>query len=239
MLAARRKIGDVPRPGTAAKPDGDGESKLIAVGVRGVRERGDKGAGSPASAGKIGSALQAAVCADGDPKLNALAGRAGDDDLRFIVLQPTWFRMPRGRWRALSHAKCERCWHRRDDVGADAAASRALRPLRQQPAGGRRPASQLCLSTAAFRLVRLGDHRPRPDQQVGGPARFLYLGETRCFRAVLELGADLQSGRGLQFRRRSGGWQRWFFTVLACWRFRPGWRWGGTLRSSVVACRWR
>jgi signal peptidase II len=34
-------------------------------------------------------------------------------------------------------------------------------------------------------------------------------------RAVLELGADLQPGAAFSFLSDAGGWQRWFFTVLA------------------------
>jgi signal peptidase II len=34
-------------------------------------------------------------------------------------------------------------------------------------------------------------------------------------RALLELGADLQSGRAFSFLADQPGWQRWFFTVLA------------------------
>jgi isoleucyl-tRNA synthetase len=32
----------------------------------------------------------------------------------------------------LAAAKCERCWHVRDDVGSHADSARPLRPLRQQ-----------------------------------------------------------------------------------------------------------
>jgi isoleucyl-tRNA synthetase len=74
-------------------------------------------------AGKIGSSLQAEVTihAAGE-KYDILASLA--DDLRFVficsqasVVQSDEERLLAG---PLAHAKCERCWHVRDDVGASA-----------------------------------------------------------------------------------------------------------------------
>jgi isoleucyl-tRNA synthetase len=75
-------------------------------------------------AGKIGSSLQAEVTmyADGEKYelLNSLA-----DDLRFVFICSKT-RLIRGaedkvECTPLTHAKCERCWHVREDVGADPA----------------------------------------------------------------------------------------------------------------------
>ena len=73
-------------------------------------------------AGKIGSSLQAEVeiHADGE-KYNILASLA--DDLRFVLIcsKASLVRnsVEKLECAALTHAKCERCWHVREDVGAD------------------------------------------------------------------------------------------------------------------------
>ena len=73
--------------------------------------------------GKIGSSLQAEVTihADGE-KYDTLASLG--DDLRFVLIcsKATLIRSAEDQLvtSALPHAKCERCWHVREDVGADA-----------------------------------------------------------------------------------------------------------------------
>ncbi|WP_263768794.1 isoleucine--tRNA ligase [Propionivibrio soli] len=75
-------------------------------------------------AGKIGSSLQAEVTlhADGE-KYETLASLG--DDLRFVFIcsKTTLVRSSEEKLEcaALPHAKCERCWHVREDVGADSA----------------------------------------------------------------------------------------------------------------------
>jgi len=75
-------------------------------------------------AGQIGSSLQAAVTmyADGE-KFDLLTSLA--DDLRFVFIcsKTTVVRSAEEKVECapLTHAKCERCWHVRDDVGADPA----------------------------------------------------------------------------------------------------------------------
>ena len=71
--------------------------------------------------GKIGSSLQAevAISAPGDDH-DALASL--DDDLRFVLITSA-AKLARGDRLAIevapsAHAKCERCWHYRSDVGA-------------------------------------------------------------------------------------------------------------------------
>ena len=74
-------------------------------------------------AGQIGSSLQAEVTlhADGE-KYELLASLA--DDLRFVLIcsKTRLIRSAEDKLEcvALDHAKCERCWHVRDDVGSDA-----------------------------------------------------------------------------------------------------------------------
>jgi len=75
------------------------------------------------AAGKIGSSLQAEVCiyTDGE-KFEILDSLA--DDLRFVLIcsQTTLVRSAEEKLEcaALTHAKCERCWHVREDVGSNA-----------------------------------------------------------------------------------------------------------------------
>ena len=74
--------------------------------------------------GEIGSSLQAEIAiAAPTPVYEALASIG--DDLRFVMITSA-ATVARGDALAIevkpsSHPKCERCWHYRADVGADAA----------------------------------------------------------------------------------------------------------------------
>jgi isoleucyl-tRNA synthetase len=74
--------------------------------------------------GQIGSSLQAGVVIHADGEKYDLLASLGDD-LRFVLIcsQANVVRSTEDRLEcvALTHAKCERCWHVRDDVGADTA----------------------------------------------------------------------------------------------------------------------
>ncbi len=92
--------------------------------VRAVRADVTKALEEQREAGKIGSALQAAVeirCAG--EKYEALA--ALGDDLKFVLICSSTVLVRDEAEQViatpLAHAKCERCWHVREDVGADAA----------------------------------------------------------------------------------------------------------------------
>ncbi|MCB4361251.1 isoleucine--tRNA ligase [Quatrionicoccus australiensis] len=92
--------------------------------VRAVRADVTKALEEQREAGKIGSALQAAVeirCAG--EKYEALA--ALGDDLKFVLICSSTVLVRDEAEQVvaspLAHAKCERCWHVRDDVGADPA----------------------------------------------------------------------------------------------------------------------
>ncbi|UCV16313.1 isoleucine--tRNA ligase [Quatrionicoccus australiensis] len=92
--------------------------------VRAVRADVTKALEEQREAGKIGSALQAAVeirCAG--EKYEALASLG--DDLKFVLICSSTV-LAQGEAEQviaspLAHAKCERCWHVREDVGADPA----------------------------------------------------------------------------------------------------------------------
>jgi len=75
-------------------------------------------------AGRIGSSLQAEVSIHADGEKYAILDSLGDD-LRFVLIcsQTRLVRSAEEKLEcaALTHAKCERCWHVRDDVGADPA----------------------------------------------------------------------------------------------------------------------
>ena len=96
--------------------------------------------------GKIGSSLQAEVTmAAPDDDYEALASLG--DDLRFVLITSA-ARVERSATRSPSrsipvpHAKCERCWHWRGDVGDDARAPAAVRALRGQSVRRRRTAQR-------------------------------------------------------------------------------------------------
>jgi isoleucyl-tRNA synthetase len=105
-------------------PELAGEGELLAKWslIRAARADVTKALEAQREAGKIGSALQAAVevrCAG--EKFEALASLG--DDLKFIFIVSAASRARRqrtGQATPLEHAKCERCWHVRDDVGANA-----------------------------------------------------------------------------------------------------------------------
>jgi isoleucyl-tRNA synthetase len=76
------------------------------------------------ASGQIGSSLQAEVILHVQPDIHGLLASLGDD-LRFVLITSKVELVPAEENRVLvipsGHAKCERCWHYREDVGADAA----------------------------------------------------------------------------------------------------------------------
>jgi isoleucyl-tRNA synthetase len=92
--------------------------------IRGYRAEVTRALEELRVAGQIGSSLQAGVVIHADGEKYDLLASLGDD-LRFVLIcsQATVVRSADDRLEcaALTHAKCERCWHVRDDVGADAA----------------------------------------------------------------------------------------------------------------------
>jgi isoleucyl-tRNA synthetase len=105
------------------KPEGEGELLAKWALIRDVRADVTKALEAQREAGKIGSALQAAVeirC--GGEKYDALASLR--DDLKFVLICSSTAVVKDDTEQVvatpLEHAKCERCWHVRDDVGANA-----------------------------------------------------------------------------------------------------------------------
>jgi isoleucyl-tRNA synthetase len=106
-------------------PEQEGEGELLAKWnlIRTARADVTKALEAQREAGKIGSALQAAVevrCS-GD-KFEALSSLGDDLKFIFIVSAASVVCDDNEQVNAtpLEHAKCERCWHVRDDVGANA-----------------------------------------------------------------------------------------------------------------------
>ncbi|AXS79410.1 isoleucine--tRNA ligase [Dechloromonas sp. HYN0024] len=102
---------------------GDGDLLAKWALIRTVRADVTKALEAQREAGKIGSALQAAVeihCAG--EKYDALASLG--DDLKFVLICSSTVAIRDDNEQViaipLEHAKCERCWHVRDDVGAHA-----------------------------------------------------------------------------------------------------------------------
>ena len=106
-------------------PAQDGESELLAKWalIRSVRGDVTKVLEDLRIEGKIGAPLQASVtiAADGD-KYAALASLGDDLKYVFIVSAANVVKAAEEKVTAvpLAHAKCERCWHVREDVGANA-----------------------------------------------------------------------------------------------------------------------
>ncbi|HEX5802552.1 MAG TPA: isoleucine--tRNA ligase [Azospira sp.] len=113
-----------------ALPEQPGETELLAKWtlIRGVRGDVTKALEDLRIAGRIGAPLQAEVAlqADGD-KYEALASLGDDLKYVFIVSAAQVVKAAEAGTEVrvaatpLAHAKCERCWHVREDVGADAA----------------------------------------------------------------------------------------------------------------------
>ena len=107
-------------------PAQDGEAELLAKWalIRSVRGEVTKVLEDLRIEGRIGAPLQAAVsiAADGD-KYDALVSLGDDLKYVFIVSAASVVKSAEEKVGAtpLAHAKCERCWHVREDVGADAA----------------------------------------------------------------------------------------------------------------------
>jgi isoleucyl-tRNA synthetase len=74
------------------------------------------------SAGQIGSSLQAEVILHAKPETHALLASLGDD-LKFVLITSRAELVTSDEDKVIvvasGHAKCERCWHYREDVGSD------------------------------------------------------------------------------------------------------------------------
>ena len=105
------------------KPEGEGDLLARWTQIRAVRAEVAKALEELREAGKIGSSLQAEVTLHcGGEKFDLLASLG--DDLKFVLIcsKATLVRADSDSLtaQASSHGKCERCWHLREDVGADA-----------------------------------------------------------------------------------------------------------------------
>ncbi|ART52698.1 isoleucine--tRNA ligase [Acidovorax carolinensis] len=92
--------------------------------IREIRDAVNKDIEALRATGQVGSSLQARVTLTAAPEDHALLASLGDD-LKFVFITST-IELIAGNAlqvsaRASSDAKCERCWHYRDDVGHNAA----------------------------------------------------------------------------------------------------------------------
>jgi isoleucyl-tRNA synthetase len=95
--------------------------------IRAVREAVNKAIEDVRSAGGVGSSLQANVTVTAPPEAHALLTSLGED-LKFVFITSAATLLAGADGSELqvqvtpsTATKCERCWHWRDDVGADAA----------------------------------------------------------------------------------------------------------------------
>ena len=109
-----------------ALPEQAEEAALLArwESIRDYRAQVLKELENARAASQIGSSLQAEVILHVQPDSHALLSSLGDD-LRFVLITSKVELVAAEENRILviasGHAKCERCWHYREDVGADAA----------------------------------------------------------------------------------------------------------------------
>jgi len=92
--------------------------------LREVRDTVNKAIEEVRAAGGVGSSLQAETIVAAPPETHALLASLGDD-LKFVLITSK-ATLASAETLAVtvtpsSATKCERCWHWRDDVGADAA----------------------------------------------------------------------------------------------------------------------
>ncbi|WP_026435843.1 MULTISPECIES: isoleucine--tRNA ligase [Acidovorax] len=92
--------------------------------IREIRDAVNKDIEALRAAGQVGASLQACITLTAPPEDHALLASLGDD-LKFVFITSTIELIAgsalKANARASSDAKCERCWHYRDDVGHDAA----------------------------------------------------------------------------------------------------------------------
>ncbi|OYV01289.1 MAG: hypothetical protein CFE45_05520 [Burkholderiales bacterium PBB5] len=95
--------------------------------IRSAREAVNKAIEDVRTAGGVGSSLQATVAVSAPPEMHAVLASLGDD-LKFVFITSAATLTAGADGSALSvqvtpstAPKCERCWHWRDDVGADPA----------------------------------------------------------------------------------------------------------------------
>ena len=202
--------------------------------------------------GKIGSSLQAEV-AIGAPDADYDALASLGDDLRFVLITSAATRRARGTPRRSTskpsaHAKCERCWHYRPDVGADAAHPTlcgrcVVEPVRLGRASRLRVTRTTMAALAKQTRIRSAGCGSRPAvivaDQLTKAAVVAALREgggiavTPFFTLVL----TYNTGAAFSFLASASGWQRWFF---AGDRLRRGDRHRGAVaarRNPAVQCR--
>jgi len=92
--------------------------------IRAIRDLANKEMEALRSAGEIGSSLQATLAIGANAADHALLASLGDD-LRFVTITSQAVLSEAAELtvsvKPSTATKCERCWHYRDDVGADAA----------------------------------------------------------------------------------------------------------------------
>jgi isoleucyl-tRNA synthetase len=90
--------------------------------IRAIRDLANKEIETVRAAGQVGSSLQATLTLHAPPDDAALLASLGDA-LKFVLITSAARVQPAATLRAevtpSTAPKCERCWHYRDDVGAD------------------------------------------------------------------------------------------------------------------------
>jgi len=102
----------------------NGEAVSAWADIRAVREQVNKKLEEQRGAGAIGSALQAEVDVYAPKATFELLSRLGDDLRLVLITSRANVHLREGELEIKvtpsTHVKCERCWHYRADVGANA-----------------------------------------------------------------------------------------------------------------------
>jgi hypothetical protein len=200
-------------------PPQEGEAELVArwKRMRELRAVVTKRLEDSRAAGAIGSSLQAEVAVACTARTWSCSRRSATTSSSSSSPRRPRREGVRGRASryAERHAKCERCWHWRADVGADRATPRSAPAA--SPTSRARRGAHACLRprTAWMRWLALSARSCRRPRDQGVDQRAFRYGEVARVLPFFNLVLVHNTGAAFSFLAGAGGWQRWFFTAVA------------------------
>ena len=206
-----------------------GAAREVAAHRAQVRAESNRQIEALRAEGKLGSSLQAEVTvARRADDCTTLLGSLGDD-LRFVLItsaaavealptRPT----PTFQVEAAvsGAAKCERCWHYRDDVGIDPAHPTICGRCTSNLFGAGEPRAHRLMAARRRRLAlalarhRRGGDRARPDHQDADHRAASSSTTCRTVTPFFDIVRAHNTGAAFSFLAGASGWQRWFFIGL-------------------------
>eukprot|EP01034_Spumella_vulgaris_P029656 gene29656-36735_t len=183
--------------------------------IREIRDVVNKEIETLRAAGQVGSPLQANVTLTAAPEDYALLSSLGDD-LKFVFIVSA-IELVAGSALQISvtsssSAKCERCWHYRDDVGQDAAhptiCGRCTSNL--HGAGENRAMARRVGWWLLWAVVIVVADQWTKDLIL----RNYQWGEATHITGFFNIVRAHNTGAAFSFLSNAGGWQRWLFTGI-------------------------